>query len=57
MSRALACIKVLIVDDHPLLREGIAAVLEGEPNVVVVAETSNGREAVESFRNHHPDVT
>jgi DNA-binding NarL/FixJ family response regulator len=45
------------VDDHPLLREGIAAVLEGEEDMVVVAEAGNGREAVEQFRAHRPDVT
>jgi DNA-binding NarL/FixJ family response regulator len=48
---------VLIVDDHPLLREGIAAVIGGEPDIVLVAEASNGREAVEAFRKYRPDVT
>ena len=48
---------MLIVDDHPLLREGIAAVIGGEPDIVLVAEASNGREAVEAFRKHRPDVT
>ncbi|MGO4210096.1 response regulator [Terriglobus sp. 2YAB30_2] len=50
-------IKVLTVDDHPLLREGIAAVLEGEQDVELVAEAANGQEAIELFRRHHPDVT
>ena len=50
-------IRVLTVDDHPVLREGIAAVLGGESDITVVAEASNGREAVEQFRAHHPDVT
>ena len=40
-----------------MLREGIAAVLAGEPDMLLVAEASNGREAVEQFRIHHPDVT
>jgi len=50
-------IKVLAVDDHPLLREGIAAVLNGERDIELVAEAVNGREAIEIFRQHRPDVT
>ncbi len=50
-------IKVLAVDDHPLLREGIAAVLEGQQDMMLVAAATNGREAIESFRAHRPDVT
>jgi DNA-binding NarL/FixJ family response regulator len=50
-------IKVLAVDDHPLLREGIAAVIQGEEDIALVAEATNGQEAVEAFRIHRPDVT
>lgn len=50
-------IRILTVDDHPLLREGIAAVISGETDMVLVAEAGNGREAVEQFRAHRPDVT
>jgi len=50
-------IKILTVDDHPILREGIASIIQGEKDMVVVAEASNGREATEVFRSKHPDVT
>src|SRR5580700_7588482 len=50
-------IRVLTVDDHPLLRSGIAAVLQRAEDILLVGEASNGREAIESFRIHHPDVT
>jgi DNA-binding NarL/FixJ family response regulator len=49
-------IRVLSVDDHPLLREGVAALLSSQPDVQLVAEASTGREAIEQFRRHRPDV-
>jgi DNA-binding NarL/FixJ family response regulator len=57
MTTSGSPIRILTVDDHPLLREGIAAVLEAEPDMVLIAEASNGRDAIEQFRTHHPDVT
>ena len=50
-------IKVLAVDDHPLLRDGIAAVMNGEEDLELVAQGASGAEAVELFRIHRPDVT
>jgi DNA-binding NarL/FixJ family response regulator len=50
-------IRVLAVDDHPLLREGIATLLAAQPDMKLVAEASNGREALEQYRTHRPDVT
>ena len=57
MSARQTSIRVLSVDDHPLLREGIASLLAGQDDLHLVAEASNGREAVEQFRAHRPDVT
>jgi DNA-binding NarL/FixJ family response regulator len=51
-----ALIRVLMVDDHPVLREGVAGILAAEPGMVLVGEAGDGREGVEQFRRHHPDV-
>jgi DNA-binding NarL/FixJ family response regulator len=53
----MSAIRVLIVDDHPLLREGVTAVLQEESDIAVVAEATRGVEAIELFRQHRPDVT
>ncbi len=50
-------IRVLCVDNHPLVRKGIASILANETDMRLVAEAGNGREAVEMFRQYHPDVT
>jgi len=50
-------IRILCVDDHQLLREGIAAVVEGQPDMRLVGEATSGQEAIESFRRQRPDVT
>ncbi|HEX3878114.1 MAG TPA: response regulator transcription factor [Bryobacteraceae bacterium] len=50
-------IHILCVDDHPLLREGIAALIGNQADMEVVAEASTGREALEQFRQHRPDIT
>jgi len=50
-------IRILCVDDHPLVRKGIASILANEPDMVLVAEANNGREAVSLFKEHKPDVT
>jgi len=56
-TRDSKVIRILTVDDHQLLREGIAAVLEGQEDMKLVGEASNGLEAIESFRRVRPDVT
>src|SRR5882724_3013207 len=57
MSRDPGPIRVLAVDDHALLREGIAALVNTESDMKLVAEACNGREAIEKFRSSRPDVT
>jgi len=50
-------IRILTVDDHPLLRKGIAALVSAEADMELIAEASNGQEAIEKFRLHRPDIT
>jgi chemotaxis response regulator CheB len=50
-------IRVLCVDDHPLLREGLSALINEAPDMTIVALATNGGEAIREFRAHRPDVT
>ena len=57
MSVDSAPIRILAVDDHQLVREGIAGFLAVQTDMTMVAEAANGREAIQQFRTHRPDVT
>ena len=57
MATDSSVIRILTVDDHPLLRKGIAALVNVEPDMKLVAEASSGEEAVKEFKTHRPDVT
>ena len=57
MSADPVSIRILVVDDHPLVREGIVRQIELESDMTLVAEASNGREAIQQFRAHRPDIT
>jgi DNA-binding NarL/FixJ family response regulator len=52
-----ARIRVLTADDHPLVREGIAAIINNQPDMVLVSQAGNGREAIQMHRQHRPDIT
>lgn len=57
MSDETKQIRIMTVDDHPVLRQGIAALIADQPDLTLVAEATNGREAIQQFRAHRPDVT
>ena len=57
MSAGSSPIRVLAVDDHPLVRQGIAGLIGIQPDMTLVAEATDGREAIQQFRTHRPDVT
>jgi DNA-binding NarL/FixJ family response regulator len=57
MNRDSKQIRILAVDDHPILRQGIAGLIADEADMTLVAEAANGREAIQQFRAHRPDVT
>jgi DNA-binding NarL/FixJ family response regulator len=56
MSQQLP-IRLICVDDHPLLRQGIAVIINNQPGMSLVAEATSGREAIQKYREHRPDVT
>jgi len=57
MSSDLTPIRILSVDDHPLIREGIAGLIDGQADMELVGHATNGREAIQQFRLHRPDIT
>jgi len=56
MSAEANPIRILVVDDHPIVRQGVAGLVGGQPDMSIVGQASNGREAIQQFRAHHPDV-
>jgi DNA-binding NarL/FixJ family response regulator len=57
MSLGPEPIRILVVDDHPIFRQGIAGLLADQPDILLVAEAANGHGAIQQFRTHRPDIT
>ena len=57
VSDVASPMRILVVDDHPVFREGVAALVSGESDMSIVAQAANGREAIQQFRTHQPDIT
>ena len=56
MSAETRPIRILVVDDHPVVRQGVAGLVDGQPDMSIVGQASNGREAIQQFRANHPDL-
>lgn len=56
MSKSPNPIRILLADDHPLLRDGVAGLMADQPDMELVGEASNGRETIDQFRKHRPDI-
>lgn len=56
MSDEVSPIRILVADDHPIVREGVAALVGGQSDMQMVGQAANGREAIQQFRAHHPDI-
>jgi DNA-binding NarL/FixJ family response regulator len=56
MSAEANPIRILVVDDHPIVRQGVVGLVDGQPDMTIIAQASNGREAIQQFRTHHPDI-
>lgn len=56
MSAEASPIRILVVDDHPIVRQGVAGLVGGQPDMSIVGQASNGRDAIQQFRAHRPDV-
>ena len=56
MSPDTSPIRILVVDGHPVVRQGVAGLVDGQPDMSIVGQASKGREAIQQFRTHHPDL-